>query len=48
MTEEAIIVLTKMMIKEHISNNQDKYIFTKEELIKFCIKLIKVINQVEN
>ena len=47
MTEEAIVELTKLMIKEHIDQSTKKYVFTKEELLKFCIKMLKKIKQFE-
>lgn len=47
MTEETILVLTEMLIKEHENKTESKYIFTKEELIRFCIKFMKIIEQNE-
>lgn len=45
MLEEVIEILTKQMIEEHFKGNDTKkYIITKQELYRFCIKLIKLIN----
>lgn len=35
--------LTKLLIKEHIEGDKKVFQMTKEDLIKFSIKLIKVI-----
>lgn len=45
--DEAIEILTKLLIKEHMTNkgNQKKYVLTKLELYQFCIKLLKTINR---
>ena len=45
--EDVIYELTKMRIKEHEKKdkNQIKYAFTTEELIAFCIKLLKEIER---
>ena len=40
--EEAIDILTKMMIQANFEKNHKK-----ESLIRFCIKLLKVIKQYE-
>lgn len=41
---DAIEILTKMLIEENFKNKTKKYIkMTKEDLIKFSIKLIKEI-----
>ena len=43
--EDTIEILTKQMIEEHFNNKDNtKYVITKQELYKFCIKLIKTIN----
>ena len=44
--EESIGILTKMYIEEYFKDNQ-QYIFTKAQLIQFCIKLLKEINKYE-
>ena len=46
--ENAIEELTKLIIKEDFENKgkQEYYKLTKEDLIDFCIKLIKVIEKV--
>ena len=51
MSEITDIVETKLLelkIKEHYTGSKKQYIVTKEELIDFCIDLIKVIEKVEN
>lgn len=35
--------LTKLLIKEHIEGDKQVFQMTKEDLIKFSIKLVKVI-----
>ncbi len=47
MTEEAIYKLTKMYLEE-IDKKQEQFIMTRKELISFCIKLVKVLQRVEN
>ena len=46
MIEDTIVVLTEMLIKEHCIKKDDRYVISKEELIRFCIKVMKVIEQV--
>lgn len=41
--EQTIEELTKLLIKEHIEGDKKTFKMTKEGLIKFSIKLIKVI-----
>lgn len=52
MLEESIEELTKLMIKEDFKikeSNQETIIkISKKDLIKFCIKLIKLIKNVED
>lgn len=43
MNEEIIQELVKLKIKEHFKKEKEYYKLTKEDLIDFCIKLIKVI-----
>lgn len=47
--DDAIEILTKMLIKEDIENknNNKKYVINKIDLYKFCIKLLKVIKKYE-
>lgn len=47
--DDAIEILTKMLIKEDIENKDKnkKYAITKVDLYKFCIKLLKVIKRYE-
>ena len=47
MTEEVIYELTKLYLKE-IDKKEDKFIMTKKELIKFCLKMMKVIERYGN
>ncbi len=44
--DDTIIVLTEILIKEHISGDHKKFILTKKELAKFCIKVIKEMQRV--
>ena len=45
MLDDVVEILTKQMIEEHFNNvDKQKYVITKQELYKFCIKLIKLIN----
>lgn len=47
--DDTIEELTKLYIKEHLENKNNKhYVLTKEELIRFCIKLVKVVKKVED
>lgn len=48
MTEDVILKLTELLCKEHKEGTKDKFIITKEELIRFCIKMMKVIERCEN
>lgn len=48
MNDTAIEILNEMLLKEHkegISNK--KYVMDKEELIRFCIKMLKCIDNVK-
>lgn len=47
MTEETIYELTKMYLKE-IDKEQEQFIMTKKELINFCIKMMKILQRVED
>lgn len=47
MTEEVIEQLTRIYLKE-IDKEQDKFIMTKKELIKFCLKMMKIIKRCED
>ena len=48
MNEMAIEILNKMLIKEHFEGKpNEKCLFTKEELIKFSIKLLNEIKSVD-
>lgn len=49
MLDDTIEELTKLYIKEHLETKDNKhYVLTKEELIKFCIKLVKVIKKIDD
>ena len=43
--EDALEELTKLKIKEHFKKEDKKVIMSKEELIQFCIDLIKTIEK---
>lgn len=45
MTDDAIIVLTEMLIKEH-SQKKEKYVVTQQQLIQLCIKVIKEMQRI--
>lgn len=47
MTDDVIYELTKILCKEHNEGNKEKFIITREELIRFCIKMMKIIKRVE-
>lgn len=44
MNQEAINELIKLKIKEHFKKEKEYYKLTKEDLIDFCIKFIKVVD----
>ena len=46
--EEAIETLTKMYITEYSKKEKETLTMKKEDLIKFCIKLLKVIQKNKN
>jgi len=46
MTDDAIVALTEILIKEHLRGDKEKYILTKVELARFCIKVIKEMQKV--
>ena len=49
MLDETIEELTKLYIEEHFKKeNKNKYAISKEELIQFCIKLVKVVKRVND
>lgn len=43
MNDLALEELIKLKIKEHFKKEKEYYKLTKEDLIDFCIKLVKVI-----
>lgn len=43
--DDAITYMTKMLIDEHIKGDKITLKMTKEELLIFCIKLLKTIEQ---
>lgn len=47
MNQEAINELIKLKIKEHFKKEKEYYKLTKEDLIDFCIKFIKVVDSCE-
>lgn len=46
MTDDAIVVLTEILIKEHLTGDKEKYILTKVELARFCIKVVKEMQRI--
>lgn len=44
MNDQIIQELVKLKIKEHFKKEKEYYKLTKEELIDFCIKFIKVVD----
>lgn len=46
MTDDAIIALTEILIKEHLNRDEKKYILTKVELARFCIKVVKEMQRI--
>ncbi len=47
MSDDVIEELTKLQIKEHFKGTKGSFILTKEELIRFCIKMMKIVRQYE-
>lgn len=45
MNEEAINKLVELKIKEHFKQDKKYYRLNKEQLIDFCIKLLKEIER---
>ena len=45
MNREAINELVKLKIKTHYNKDNKQFIISKEELIQFCIDLIKTIEK---
>ena len=45
MNQEAINKLVELKIKEHFKKEDKKITLTKEELIQFCINLLKFIEK---
>ena len=43
--EDVLYELTKLKIKAHVEEPQVKYIYTKEQLIDLCIKMIKLLER---
>lgn len=43
--EDVIYELTRLKIKTHIEEPQVKYIYTKEQIIDLCIKMIKLMER---
>ena len=49
MNDTAIEILNEMLLKEHKEGKFDKqYVMNKEELIRFCIKLLKCVDNVKD
>ena len=47
MNDLALEELIKLKIKEHFKKEKEVYKLTKEDLIDFCIKFIKVVDSCE-
>ena len=47
MNDIALEELIKLKIKEHFKKEKEYYKLTKEDLIDFCIKFIKVVDSCE-
>ena len=47
MNDQIIQELVKLKIKEHFKKEKEVYKLTKEDLIDFCIKFIKVVDSCE-
>lgn len=45
MNQEAINKLVELKIKEHFKKENKRITLTKEELIQFCINLLKLIEK---
>lgn len=45
MNREAIHELIKLKIKTHYNKDNKQFIISKEQLIQFCIDLIKLIEE---
>lgn len=43
--EDVIYELTRLKIKAHIEEPQVKFVYTKEQLIDLCIKMIKMLER---
>lgn len=49
MLDDTVAELTRIYIEEYLKNeNKKKYVVTKDELIQFCIKLVKVMKRVDD
>ena len=49
MLDDTLELLMMQMIRdnfEHKENQEEKYIITKQELYRFCIRLIKIVREV--
>ncbi len=46
MTDDTILALTEIIIKEHFKGSQEKYVLTKIELARFCIKVVKEMQKI--
>lgn len=45
--EDAIEIITKLMIKEHFENEEEIIKISKVNLMKFCIKLLKMVKSMQ-
>lgn len=43
--EDIIYELTKLKIKAHVEESNIRYVYTKEQLIDICIKMLKLLER---
>lgn len=46
MIEDTIEALTEILIKEHLIGSKEKFVLTKVELARFCIKVVKEMQKI--
>lgn len=47
MADDVILELTELLCKEHKEGNKEKFVMTREELLRFCIKMMKIVKRIE-
>ena len=45
MIDDAIEILTRMIIKEHEKEEEEMLYISKKDLLKICIKILKIIDK---